>query len=119
MRFNFLLVQYGIAVNYVGLNSNATWATNGYNNIQTNPIYTTRSGYFVSGDDGAGSFLSQASGGHLWSGTIYSGTYAYDLGYDSSLVVPADINYRQSGYPVRCIAKHFYYGFLKAGPKVI
>ena len=96
--FNFLLVQYGIAVNYVGVDSNATWATSGYNNIQANPIYIPRSGYL----DG-GSISDKASYGCLWSGTTISGTNAYDLRYGSSGVYPAYGNNRQYGFPVRCI----------------
>ena len=100
---NFLLVQYVIAVNYVGSGTSATWATNGYTNVQTNPLYTTRSGNF----DG-GSFLRQASSGYLWSGTTYSGTNAYYLSYYSSSVYPAYDGYnRQNGFPVRCIAGDF------------
>ena len=98
--FNFLLVQYGIAVNYVEERTNATWSTGGYNNVQANPLYATRSGNF----DG-GSFDGQASAGHLWSGTTYSGTYAYYLDYNSSCVYPANYVIRQYGFPVRCIAR--------------
>ena len=97
--FNFLLVQYGIAVNYVGERTNATWSTGGYNNVQANPLYATRSGYF-----GGGSFYGQASNGFLWSGTTNSGTDAYYLYYNSSNVLPANYYNRQYGFPVRCIA---------------
>ena len=97
--FNFLLVQYGIAVNYVGVDSNATWATSGYNDVQANPIYTPRSG-----NGGGGSFDEQASNGYLWSDTTYSGTRAYNLRYNSSDVNPAYSNSRYLGFPVRCIA---------------
>ncbi|MBQ6461216.1 hypothetical protein IJJ36_02160 [Candidatus Saccharibacteria bacterium] len=104
ITINFLLVQYGIAVKYVGDGLNATWATNGYNNIQTNPIYTTRSGWF-----GGGSFYYQASNGFLWSGTTNSGTYAYNLYYGSSYVYPAGNSNRQRGFPIRCVAQHLIY----------
>ena len=98
--FNFLLVQYGIAVNYVGAGTNATLTTDGYNNIQTNSLYIPRSGNFY-----GGSFHNQASYGSLWSGTTNSGTNAYYLLYFSSLVNPADSNNRQTGFPVRCICQ--------------
>ena len=98
--FNFLLVQYGIAVNYVGAASDATWVTSGYNNVQNNPLYIPRSGYFI-----GASFYNQASSGYLWSGTTYSGTNAYGLGHYSSEVYPAFNNYRQNGWPVRCLAR--------------
>ena len=104
IHFNFLLVQYGIAVNYVGVNANATWTTNGYNNIYMNPIYIIRSGNFNSG-----SFDYQASDGNLWSGTTISGINAYDLNYSSSTVSTANRNNRQRGYPVRCIAHYFWF----------
>ena len=97
--FNFLLVQYGIAVNYVG-SSNATWSNNGYSNIQNNPLYIPRSGYF-----NGGSFGSQSSLGYLWSGSTYSGTLAYLLLYSNSNVYPAYSSNRQYGFPVRCIAR--------------
>ena len=100
--FNFLLVQYGIAVNYVG-SGTATWSDNGYSNIQNKPIYTTRSGFFYSS-----SFDHRASLGYLWSGTSISGTNAYYLLYNSSDVSPASYSNRQIGFPVRCIARHFY-----------
>ena len=96
---NFLLVQYGIAVNYVGAGTNATWATSGYNNVQANPIYTPQGGLF-----NGGGFSNQASYGYLWFSTTNSGTYAYDLVYGSSNVFPANYSNRQNGFPVRCIA---------------
>ena len=97
--FNFLLVQYGIAVNYVGLNDNATWSNNGYSNIQKNPLYIPRSGSFL-----RGSFIDQVSYGYLWSGTTNSDTSAYYLAYVSSVVYPTSDSNRYYGYPVRCIA---------------
>ena len=100
--FNFLLVQYGIAVNYVG-SGTATWSNNDYSYIQNNPIYTIQSGYFNSS-----SFYTQASRSYLWSGTTHSGTNAYDLYYNSSNVGPAFIYNRQVGLSVRCITQHFY-----------
>ena len=98
---NFLLVQSGIAVNYVGGGLNATWTADGYSNIQETPLFISRSGYFR-----GGSFEAQASDGALWSGTAYSGTRAYRLYYDSSNVYPAYDTYRQPGFPVRCITRN-------------
>ena len=108
--FNFLLVQYGIAVNYVGEYSDAKWVTSGYNNVQNNPLYIPRSGYF-----NGGGFGSQASFGNLWSGTTYSGTNAYALLYSSSVVSPAYIYNSQRGFPVRCIARHLVYNQKSSG----
>ena len=77
-----------------------SWNTNGYSNIQKTPIFIIRSGAFESG-----SFGTQASDGNLWSSTTGSDTYAYNLVYNSSYVYPAYGNYRQYGFPVRCIAR--------------
>ena len=99
IHFNFLLVQYGIAVNYVGVATNATWTTSGYNIMQNDPLYIPRSGHLYDG-----SFNSQVSDGRLWSGTTSSGTIAYFLDYGSSFVRPARNFNRQIGLPVRCIA---------------
>ena len=99
--FNFLLVQYGIAVNYVGMASDAKWATSGYNNVQANPLYIPRSGYFA-----GSSFNLQAAAGRLWSGTARSDTGAYYLLYTSSIVYPDHYGSRSYGFPVRCIARN-------------
>ena len=110
----YLLVEQGITSSFGTAGENTGFAADGYSNIQKAPLFIIRSGSF-----GGGSLNYQASYGALWSGTTNSGTNAYNLNYNSSNVNPANNNNRQNGFPVRCIAKHFYYGFLKAGPKVI
>ena len=99
--FNYLLVQQGIAVNYVGAGANATWATNGYSNIQGAPLYIVRSGY-----NNGSSLSDAAAGGHLWSGSSVSSTHAYNLYYDSGGVGPAgDYGDRYTRLPVRCLVR--------------
>ena len=97
--FNYLLVQYGIATNYVGASTNATWSpdnTNGYLNIQKDPLYMLRSGYFYSS-----SLLNAGANGVLWSSTASSSTNGYHLDWNSSNVYPAYPDYRAYGFPVR------------------
>ncbi len=98
--FNYLLVQYGIATNYVGTDINATWSpdnSNGYLNIQKDPLYILRSGYFHSS-----SLYGASVNGVLWSSTASSSTYGYYMDFGSSVVRPARSNYRYIGFPVRC-----------------
>ena len=101
----YLLVEQGITSSFGTMAEQLDWNTDGYVKIQSSPLYTTRSGYF-----NGGSFLLQASFGHLWSDTTNSdttnaGTNAYYLGYGSSYVSPAVYDNRQYGFPVRCIAR--------------
>lgn len=85
------LVQYGIAVNYVGVQANATFSTNGYGDMQANPLYIIWSGCFYGS---SGAFNGWASEGYLWSSTTHSDTYGYYLHYDSSYIAPARYNDR-------------------------
>ena len=98
--FNYLLVQYGIATNYVGASTNATWSpdnTNGYLNIQKDPLYILRSGYFYSS-----SLVVAGVNGYLRSSTASGSANDYRLYFDSSNVHPAYSNNRGPGIPVRC-----------------
>ena len=98
--FGYLLVEQGITSSFGTAGQQLGWNTDGYVKIQSSPLYTTRSGEFY-----GGSLYNQASYGLLWSGTTYSGTIAYYLGYNSSGVSPANGSSRQNGFPVRCIAR--------------
>ena len=99
--FNYLLVQQGIAVNYVGVSTNATWGTDGYSKIQGSPLYIVRSGY-----NNGGSLSYAASGGLLWSGSSVSSALAYGLYYGSGGVYPAyGGGGRYTRGPMRCLVR--------------
>ena len=99
--FNYLLVQQGVATNYVS-SGNATWQSNGYFNIQSSPLYVLRSGTF-----GNGNLYEQnlSSLGHLWSNTSVDESLGYMLFYSSDGVFPNMGFYRVSGYPLHCLVR--------------
>ena len=66
--------------------------------INGNSIFFPASGYY-SGT----SLLGRGSGGGFWSGSFDSATNAYGLGFDSSLVNPANYYYRRYGFSVRAV----------------
>jgi uncharacterized protein (TIGR02145 family) len=51
-----------------------------------------------------GALTNRGIGGYYWSSTE-NGSFAYALYFDSSDVDPANINFRTSGFSVRCIAE--------------
>ena len=78
----------------------AGWATNGFNNFRTNPLYFVRSGGVY------GSALNEyATGGYLLSSTARSGSIAFLLSFGSGGLYPAPQNRRCYGFPVRCVAR--------------
>ena len=96
----YLLVKQGITSAYGTAGQNTGWNTNGYLNIQSAPLYITRSGYFI-----GGSFDYGSANGNLWSSTTNSSSDAYNLTYNSGGVYPAGNNGRVLGFSVRCLAR--------------
>ena len=103
-EFNYTLVAQGVISGYVGT-SNASYNTNGYLNLSNNPLYLVRSGYKNGTSDPSsmgGAIYYQTStilGSNSFSSSIY-GPY-----FSSSYVYPNTSNYRNYGYPIRCVAE--------------
>jgi len=69
------------------------------------PKFTT-SNFPYAGVVGDDSLNGVGSYGYYWSRTTFSGSsqFAYHLYFYSSLVNPANYNYRYVGYSIRCVA---------------
>ena len=101
--YNYLLVENHVVTSYVGAGTNAVYTTDSYNGlnlIRSTPLYFVRSGNVSDG-----SLVSSGAVGLGWSSTVYSGTYGYSLGFDSTVVFPAGNYGRYFGFAVRCIAR--------------
>ena len=59
----------------------------------------------ISGGFRSGSAVNQGSYGDWWSTTASSDTNRYTLSIDTSVIVPANLNGRQIGRSIRCIAR--------------
>ena len=89
--FYNLLNQYGLTSS----------PTSDNNNIATSPLYFVRSGYV----DPYASLLFDADGnGYQWSGRANSSSFAHNLLFSSSFVLPSIGNVRYYGQSVRCVA---------------
>ena len=108
-EFNRLAIAYGITTGRTvtlspntttGLWENVGWATNGFNNFRTSPLYFVRSGIV----DGAALYY-YGTAGYLWSSTARSGSIGYYLTFYSGELHPAGQNNRYYGFPVRCVAR--------------
>ena len=77
-----------------------TYTPNGSTLINTNPYYFVRSGRVY------GSTLYLFTGyAYYWSSTAVSSAQAYDLGFSSGGVWPADRINRDRGWSLRCVAR--------------
>ena len=94
-EWNALLVAEGIMANSTG----SGYAANGFNSIRISPLWLARSGRVSSGS------LYDTGGGYYWSSTVYDSSSAYQLGFSSGSVSPADVNSRYYGYSIRCLVK--------------
>ena len=88
---------------------NTGWLTNGFNNFRsvfTNshgdsaPMYFVRSGYL-----GGSVLYSYSTSGFLWSSTVRSASWGYNLGFYSGGFDPAYQAARYFGFPVRCLVR--------------
>ena len=97
-EFGNLLVQYNI----ISTNTSTSYidGVSSVSSMGAAPLYFVRGG-FVSG----GSLSSSDNNGYYWSSTFYSGSYAYLLRYNSSIVKPQYDDGRYYGWPVRCLAR--------------
>ncbi len=64
------------------------------------PLYFSRAGYVNSG-----SLYDSGYGGHVWSSSVFSSSYAYDLYFRSGYVRPQGSYDRGLGFSVRCVAE--------------
>ena len=71
----------------------------GFNASRSNPLWLARSGYVF------GSLVGTGYSVGYWSSTVRDSSFAYQLYFDSSAVIPASYAGRSSGYSVRCIAQ--------------
>ena len=111
-EFNRLALAYGIttgrttntpgspASSSEGMWQIVVWATNGFNNFRTNPLYFVRSGN-VNGS----ALRNYATNGYLWSSTARSGSIAFYLDFNSGGLFPASQFSRYDGFPVRCVLR--------------
>ena len=75
------------------------YSATSYTALEAAPLSFSRSGYYYSGSLG-----SSGSGGYYWSSTASSATYAYNLRYYASAVLPQFEDYKYYGFSVRCVA---------------
>lgn len=66
--------------------------------INGNSIFFPASGYY-----GGATLYNRGSYGRYWSGSFYSATHAYNLGFGSSDVYPANCSSRRFGFTVRAV----------------
>ena len=99
--------------------STAPWASFGgfgaeSGNVQGTTQFSSGGIYTVNGSSSrfpasgyryysTGTLLYVGQFGYCWSSSAYSGTFGFYLGFLSSYVYPAHYNYRQYGFPVRCV----------------
>ena len=74
------------------------YAEGGFGKIHTVPLWLSRSGFINSG-----SLDDAASQGFYWSSTVYSGSGAFGLHFNSNIVYPAYDHYKGDGFSVRCL----------------
>ncbi|MBR2993855.1 hypothetical protein IKF43_00480 [Candidatus Saccharibacteria bacterium] len=96
-EFSKMLYAYGVTKDD---KNTAGYATGGYNKMVASPLYFVRSGIVNNGSLGG-----PASYGYYWSSAVDSGSSAFDLGFDSGNVGPANSNSRYYGFSVRCVAE--------------
>lgn len=85
----------------VYLYNNNTLVTESSANLESSPLYLTRSGQVNSNLIG---FAGDS--GYLWSSTVYQGGYSsYSFHFSRSSVSLANYGSRYYGYPVRCLAR--------------
>ena len=80
--------------------TDTTYTPNGYTLINTNPYYFVRPGYV----DGSTLYYFTWSASY-WSSTAVSSAQAYNLGFASGGVWPANRNSRDYGRSLRCVAR--------------
>lgn len=91
------------------VNLTATPPTGEYQTLYSNANYNTYDKYRealrlpLSGYFRSGSARTQGSYGFWWSSTRGNDGSMYDLYADTSNIIPANYNYRGSGYSVRCV----------------
>ena len=83
-----------------------------YNNASYNTYAKMRAPYTsggaafaLAGGFGNAAPVYQGSLGYYWSSTRYNNTRMYRLYFDTSSVYPADSNYRNRGFSIRCVLK--------------
>ena len=96
--FGDLLVAQGI------MNSTTTtsYLTNGFINIRKAPLWFVRLGYINNG-----TLYNAALSGNYWSSTVSGNFIAYDLGFSTQVVKPAETIHlnRYYGGSIRCLAR--------------
>ncbi|MBR0467697.1 hypothetical protein IJJ53_02185 [Candidatus Saccharibacteria bacterium] len=90
---------YNITNNVAG-SGNVGYKTGGFNALRTSPLWFVRSGNLDNG-----TLYYPAVYGYYWSNTVASGSNAYSLAFNSSVIYPAFSYYRRVGWSVRCIAR--------------
>ena len=97
-EFGDMLFKQGITAQMVG--DPVSYAAKGLSNIRKSPLWFVRPGYLYNG-----SLTNSASRGYSWSSTVASGSNAYYLGFDNSVVYPSHSSSRFDGRSVRCLAR--------------
>ena len=104
-EFGQLFLQAGITTSLTA----SSYATNGFTNIRTAPLFFVRGGGIVNGS----SLNNAAVSGHYWSSSVYSASYAYDMDFGKSLFgnssylnsANAAFIFRLAGFSVRCLVR--------------
>ncbi len=80
--------------------SGSSYATNGFNNIRTSPLFFVRGGIV-----GGSSLYDSGSYGYYWSSSVRSTSLAYDAYFSSSNINSAFSYDRDYGQSVRCMVR--------------
>ncbi len=99
-EFGRMLYQAEITAKVSAGNDSVGYATGGFNKLRSDPYHFVRSGY-ISG----GTLNNPGVFGRYWSSTVSSSTYAYRLGFNSTVIYPARNVSRYNGQSVRCVAR--------------
>ena len=87
---------------FVTTTYNITNSSTGSTKLRQSPLAFVYAGFYRYFN---GSLLNEGSSGSYWSRTPSSGSFAYNLGFNSSSVNPQDNYYRGGGYALRCVGR--------------
>ena len=80
--------------------SGSSYATNGFNNIRTSPLFFVRGGYVY-----GSSLVNSGSFGFYWSSSVVSTSDACSAYFRSSLITSANYSTRSDGLSIRCVVR--------------
>ena len=97
--------EFGELLRASGITSSLTatsYATDGFNNLRTFPLYFSRSGNIFSAFK---ALKNRGAYGYFWSSTVSSYGYSYDSSFGKSSLYTNTATQSDTGYPIRCLVK--------------